>query len=68
MILTIGPSQFLTIIGIAIILDVFIARTIAKSAAHKNIGFWTVFFVSLFFTPLIGLLLVIASPEKKQEL
>ena len=67
MILSIGPSQILTLIAISIILNVLIARIIAKSAAHKKVGYWTVFFVSFFFTPLIGLLLVIASPENKSE-
>tara|TARA_B110000459_G_C16402094_1_gene399092 strand:+ start:233 stop:436 length:204 start_codon:yes stop_codon:yes gene_type:complete len=67
MILSIGPAQFITLLIVALILNVFIARIIAKSASHKKISYWTVFFICLFFTPLIGLLLVIASPEKDKE-
>ena len=64
MLLSIGPAQLLLLIIFALILNIAIARIIAKSASHKKINYWTVFFVSLFFTPLISLLLVIASPEK----
>jgi hypothetical protein len=67
MILSIGPAQVLFLFIIGIVLNVIIARIIAKSASHKKIGYWTVFFVSLFFTPLVALLLVIASPEKDRE-
>ena len=67
MILSIGPAQLMTLLIVALILNVVIARIIAKSASHKKISYWTVFFVCLLFTPLIGLLLVIASPEKDKE-
>lgn len=66
MLLSFGPAQVFTIFVIGVILNVILARIIAKSASHKKIGYWTVFFVSLFFTPLVALLLVIASPEKEK--
>jgi len=62
--LSFGPAQILTFVVLGLILNVILARLIAKSASHKKINYWTVFFVSFFFSPIVGLLLVIASPSK----
>ncbi len=45
---------------------VSLAICIAYFGKDKKFGFWGYFFASLLFTPLIGLLLVIASDKKKQ--
>ncbi len=53
---------------IQMILIVFIASFIvALLGRNRKFGFWGYFFSSLLLSPIIGLLLVIASAEKVKE-
>ena len=51
----------------------FIALTIVLSliigffGRHRKFGFWGYFFASLLLTPLLGLLLLVASDNRVQE-
>ena len=59
------------IIIFALIINVIIANIVGKVGKTKEIGFNTAFFVSFLLSPIIGLLLVIASnpltPEQIAE-
>lgn len=46
---------------IAIILWFILALLVASAGSNKNIGYWGAFFISLIFSPLIGLLFVLVS-------
>ncbi len=45
----------------------FICLVIGYLGRHRKFGFWGYFFGSIFLTPLIGLLLLLASDPKKPE-
>ncbi|MBF0118376.1 MAG: hypothetical protein HQK79_06030 [Desulfobacterales bacterium] len=49
---------------ILIILYVFLAFIIALLGQNRKFGFWGYFFGSLLLTPIIGILLVIASDKR----
>ena len=51
----------ISIVGILIV-NLVLAHIIAKTSLKKEVGYNTVFWVSFLFTPIIGLLLSIASP------
>jgi predicted permease len=51
---------------IALTLNIVLSHVIASTARNKEIGYGTAFFVSFFFSPIIGVLLSIASPEVKK--
>lgn len=60
-----------SIIIVALIINAIIANIVGKVGKTKEIGYNTAFFVSFLFSPLLGLLLVIASnpltPEQIAE-
>lgn len=43
-----------------IFIYILLALLIAAAGKHKRFGFWGYFFATLLFTPLVGLLLLIA--------
>lgn len=55
------------ILIIAIVVNVILANLIAKQGEDRKIGYTNSFLVSLLLTPLIGLLLVIASMPLSNE-
>lgn len=54
--------EFVIIIG-----WIILSSIIGNLGKSKTIGYWGAFFVSLFFSPIIGILVVIASSPKKIE-
>lgn len=59
----------LIILGIilGIILNTILSHLVAKTGEKKDVGYNTVFWVSFLFSPLIGLLLSIASPNNPEK-
>jgi hypothetical protein len=56
-----------TIIIFAIIWYLFLMIMIADEGSRRKIGAWGAIGVSILYTPLFGILFVIASERKKQE-
>jgi len=58
----------LNIMGAFVLVVAFfvLALIIANQGGKREIGFFPSFFISLFFTPLIGILIVLASDKKKR--
>ena len=54
------PTHLAVIIGVSLIIGFF--------GRHKKFGFWGYFFGSLLLTPLIGVILLLASDPKKKNL
>lgn len=52
---------------IIIILMVFLSFIVALLGKNRKMGFWGYFFGSLLLTPIIGLLLVLASDPKPKS-
>lgn len=52
---------------ISVLFLVVISHVVAKTAEHKEVGYSIVFLFSLFLTPLLGLLLSIASPITEEK-
>ena len=50
-------------IVIGIVANLFLSHLVGKNGENRQIGYGTSFFVSFFFSPLIGLLLVLTSKE-----
>jgi glucose-6-phosphate-specific signal transduction histidine kinase len=50
-----------------VLLWIVISFFIGMAAADKKIGFWAVFLISLFFSPLIGLIFGLASSKKESN-
>jgi len=50
---------------ITIMLWITISLLVATMGRHKTMGFWGYFFASLILTPVMGLLLVLVSGERK---
>jgi hypothetical protein len=48
-----------------LLLNILTSLIIARFGAGRKFGFWGYFFASLLLTPLIGVLLVIASGKKQ---
>ena len=57
----------LSLIIIGIILNTFLSHVVAKTAEKKDVGYNTTFWCSVFFSPLVGLLLSIASPKNENK-
>jgi hypothetical protein len=53
----------LLFILITLIANTILSHVIAKQGEDRKIGYSTAFLISFFFTPLIGILIVIASKE-----
>ena len=67
--ITAGKAFFTTILVLVLVSNVIIAHIIAKIGKEKTIGYENSFWISFFFTPLIAILIVIASqriPESEQ--
>jgi hypothetical protein len=47
-----------------LIIELVLSLIIGFLGRHKKFGFWGYFFASLLFTPLVGLLLVLASDPR----
>ena len=54
------------VIGPILIASAFIAVIIGAFGKEKKIGFWGAFLLSFFFTPLVGILVVIFSKSKAE--
>lgn len=52
-----------SLIILGIILNIILSHLVATTEEKKDIGYNTVFWTSFLFSPLIGLLLLIASPN-----
>ncbi|MBF0389044.1 MAG: hypothetical protein HQK71_02960 [Desulfamplus sp.] len=53
----------------AIILTILLSYIIGKIGKNRKFGFWGYFFCSILLTPLVGLLLVLASdPRPKAKM
>jgi uncharacterized membrane protein YiaA len=52
---------------VLIILYVFICYLVGLSGKNRKFGFYGYFFLSIFITPLLGIILVLASDSKKIE-
>lgn len=52
---------------IAIVLSVLLSFVVASQGEYRKIGFWGALFISLIFTPLIGILVVLASERKQSK-
>lgn len=50
-----------------LLICIALSLVVAYLGMNRKFGFWGYFFSSLLFTPLVGLLLVIASTPKKPE-
>lgn len=59
--------MMLTIISIAIVINGIIAHLVGNNGANRKLGYDTAFLVSFFFSPIIGLLLVLSSKELTHE-
>jgi hypothetical protein len=55
------------VIILIIFLYLFLSLIIANSAKNKDIGFGGTLLICILFTPLVGLIMVLASPEKGDE-
>lgn len=55
------------LIILGIILNTILSHLVAKTGEKKDVGYNTVFWVSFLFSPLIGLLLSIASPNNPEK-
>ena len=66
MLLSIGPAQLVTLIVVGLLINFFISRFISKLANHKEVSNTAVFWISFLLTPILGILVVIASKEKKE--
>jgi hypothetical protein len=51
---------------IALTLNIVLSHVIASTARNKEIGYGTAFIVSFVFSPIVGALVSIASPEVKK--
>jgi len=56
-----------SLIILFIILNIPLSHIVAKTSEKKDIGYNTTFWVSFLFSPLIGLLLSIASPNNPDK-
>lgn len=54
------------LIFLGIVLNLILSHYVAVTAEQKEIGYGTTYFISLLFSPLIGLLFSIASPLKQK--
>lgn len=52
----------LTLVILSIVANVALSHLVAQTAEKKEIGYNKTFWISFFFSPLIGILLSIASP------
>jgi outer membrane protein assembly factor BamD (BamD/ComL family) len=52
---------------IAGILSFILSFIVASQGENRQIGFWASLFISLLFTPIIGILIVLASDKKKPK-
>jgi len=52
---------------ITLIIYIFLSYLIALIGKNRKFGFYGYFFLSLLLTPIIGILLVIASDSRKKE-
>lgn len=50
---------------LVIIVWLILSFLVASAGSNKNIGYWGAFFLSLIFSPLIGLIFALASSPKK---
>jgi hypothetical protein len=57
----------LVLIILLIILNIILSHLVATTGEKKDIGYNTVFWTSFLFSPLIGLLLSIASPNNPEK-
>ncbi|MFK5986591.1 MAG: hypothetical protein QM479_14370 [Pseudomonadota bacterium] len=48
-----------------IIADILISAIIGYLGRHRKMGFWGYFFASIILTPLVGILLVVVSDDKR---
>jgi uncharacterized membrane protein len=54
-------------IPIVLIATIFLSFLVALLGRNRKMGFWGYFFGSILLTPIIGLLLVLASDPKPQQ-
>jgi LemA protein len=56
-------TSLIILLVIGFIANLFLAHLVGKNGANRQIGYTTAFLASFFFTPIIGLLLVLSSKE-----
>jgi len=52
---------------VAILVYLFVSYIVALIGKNRKFGFWGYFFLSIMLTPILGLLLVIASDSRKKD-
>jgi len=52
---------------LTVVIMVFLSYVVALLGRNRKFGFWGYFFCSLFLTPLVGLLLVLASDNRPKN-
>jgi hypothetical protein len=52
---------------VGLVINLIISTQVAKLGSEKKIGYNSAFWLSFFFSPIIGLLMVIASVPKTEE-
>lgn len=55
------------LIIVIILLWVLPSLLIALTGSNKNLGYWGVFFISIFFSPVVGLICGVASSRKEKK-